>query len=221
MKVLVIEDSERLRRALVRGLRDAGFVVDAAEDGEEGLSLATTSDYEAIVLDVLLPKLSGLEVLTRLRGAGRSTHVLILSAKDQIADRVRGLQLGADDYLVKPFAFAELVARLQALVRRSTARKDPRLAVGPLEIDTARRRVAHRGLEVHLTPSEYRLLEWLACHRGRVFSQEALCDQLHDRHGTVASNVVEVLVSGLRRKLDVPGQPSLIQTRRGFGYLIE
>lgn len=221
MKVLIVEDSERLGRSLSQGLRKLGYAVDLAGDGENGLAFAETYDYDAIVLDLMLPGLPGLEVLQRLRARGRGTHVLILSARERVEDRVRGLQLGADDYLVKPFAFDELAARVQALVRRRYQAKSPIVRLGPLAIDTAGRQVSRRGRRLQLTPGEYRLLELLAYQRGRVFSQEQLLAHLHQSDTDVSSNVVEVLVSGLRRKIHARGEPPILKTRRGFGYFVE
>jgi DNA-binding response OmpR family regulator len=221
VKILLVDDSQRLLRSLSQGLRKLGYAVDLAGDGEDGLALAETYEYDVIVLDLMLPGLSGLEVLLRLRAQGRSTHVLILSARDRVDDRVKGLQLGADDYLVKPFAFEELCARIQALVRRRHQAKNPILRLGSLEIDAARRQVSRLGSVLRLTPREYALLEFLAYQRGRVFSQEQLVEHLHRSDSDVSSNVIEVLVSGLRRKIHVQGEPPIVQTRRGFGYFVE
>ncbi|MGH7322430.1 MAG: response regulator transcription factor [Candidatus Rokuibacteriota bacterium] len=221
MKVLLVDDSQRLLRSLSQGLNKLGYAVDLAGDGEQGLALAETYDYHVIVLDLMLPGLPGLEVLRRLRSRGSRAHVLILSARDRVEDRVKGLQLGADDYLVKPFAFDELCARLQALVRRRHEAKDPILRLGSLEIDTARRRVSRSDTPLSLTPSEYALLEFLAYHRGRVFSQEQLVEHLRRSDADVSSNIIEVLVSGLRKKIHVHGEPPIVRTRRGFGYVVE
>jgi DNA-binding response OmpR family regulator len=221
VKVLVVEDSERLLRSLGQGLRQLGYAVDLAGDGEDGLAFAETYDYDVIVLDLMLPGLPGLEVLQRLRARGSGAHVLILSARDRVEDRVKGLQMGGDDYLVKPFAFDELAARITALVRRRHQAKTPLLRLGSLEIDTARRQVSRQGASLHLTPSEYALLEFLAYQPGRVFSQEQLLELLHRSDADVSSNVVEVLVSGLRKKIHVEGEPPILRTRRGFGYLVE
>jgi DNA-binding response OmpR family regulator len=221
VKILLVEDSQRLLRSLQQGLRKLGYAVDAAADGEQGLAFAETYDYHVIVLDLMLPGLSGLEVLRRLRDRGRDTHILILSARDRVDDRVKGLQLGADDYLVKPFAFDELCARIQALVRRRHQAKSPAIRLGSLELDAAGRRVSRNGVALHLTPSEYALLELLAYQRGRVFSKEQLVEHLHRSDADVSSNVVEVLVSGLRKKIHAPGEPPILHTRRGFGYVVE
>jgi two-component system copper resistance phosphate regulon response regulator CusR len=221
VKILLVDDSERLRRSLSQGLKKLGHAVDVAGDGEDGLALAETYDYDIIVLDLMLPRLPGLEVLRQLRARGRSASVLILSARDHVEDRVKGLQMGADDYLIKPFAFDELCARIQALVRRRHGVKSPNIRLGALEIDTARRAVFRLGHPLHLTPSEYALLELLAYQPGRVFSQEQLVDQLRRSDADVSSNVVEVLVSGLRKKIHIEGDPPILRTRRGFGYFVE
>ncbi len=221
MRLLLIEDSQRLRSALENGLRKAGYAVDTAKDGREGFWLAMENEYDVIVLDLMLPGMDGLSVLRQLREQGKSTHVLILSAKDLIEDRVQGLRLGADDYLVKPFSFDELCARLEALVRRSYHAKNPVIRLGPLEINTASRRVAREGHEVKLTPREYSLLEILVLRSGEVLSRRELWERLYEFDREVTSNVVDVLVCSLRKKLD-PDQPQhFVKTRRGQGYLIE
>ena len=221
VKVLVVEDSERLLRSLGEGLRKLGYAVDLTGDGEDGLAFAETYDYDVIVLDLMLPGLPGLEVLRRLRARGSRAHVLILSARDRVEDRVKGLQTGADDYLVKPFAFDELSARIQALIRRRHQVKNPIVRLGALEIDTTGRQVSRGGHALHLTPSEYALLEFLACQPGRVFSQEQLLEHLRRSDADLSSNVVQVLVSGLRKKIHADGEPPIVRTRRGFGYLVE
>jgi DNA-binding response OmpR family regulator len=222
MRALVIEDSERLRRSLSHGLARAGWAVDSAADGEAGLELLRAFPYDAVVLDLMLPKVPGLEVLRRARQGGSHAPILILSAMDRVEDRVSGLQSGADDYLVKPFAFDELRARLDALVRRRHQVRNPRVALGELEVDLAAKRVTLQGEPLHLTPSEYAVLELLLLRRGAVVSQPQIVDHLRPSAAGVSSNVVEVLVSGLRRKLGAAaGAGALIQTRRGFGYVIE
>lgn len=221
MRILVVEDSERLRRWISRGLRDAGFSVDAAGDGDEGLGLATTNDYDALVLDLMLPGIDGLTLLRRLREGGSSLHVLILTAKDTVDDRVSGLNQGADDYLVKPFAFAELVARIQALVRRQYGVKDPRIIARGIEIDTAQRTVRRGETVIALRPREYALLEFLALHRGQLVSRSEIEQHIYDERVQPMSNVVDTAICALRRKVDVAGEPSLIETRRGMGYLFD
>jgi DNA-binding response OmpR family regulator len=222
MKVLVIEDSERLRRSLQHGLSRSGFAVDVVGDGEDGLAWAAHGRYDAIVLDVMLPKLDGLSLLRRLRAAGSDTHVLILSAKDRVAERVDGLQLGADDYLTKPFDFDELVARLRALVRRRYGTKDPIHRVGCLEIDTGRRTVSYGDQQVELTAREFAVLEYLLARRGRVVGKRELLDHLYGGAAQGSENAVEVFVHQLRRKVDAAsGEVDVIRTRRGQGYVIE
>lgn len=221
MRLLLIEDSARLRETLERGLRKAGYAVDAAKDGREGLWLATENEYDVIVLDLMLPEIDGLTVLRTLREKGRTTHVLVLSAKDMVEDRVQGLRQGADDYLVKPFSFDELCARLEALVRRSYHAKSPVIRIGDLEINTAARQVWYAGREVNLTPREYGLLEILVLRAGEVVSRQDLWEHLYEFDSEAASNVVDVLVYSLRKKLDPGSSQSLIRTRRGEGYMID
>ena len=221
MRLLLVEDSDRLRRSLGQGLQRAGFAVDLAADGREGLAYGELNDYDVIILDLMLPEVDGLTVLRTLRLRGRNTHVLILSARDQVEDRIRGLELGADDYLVKPFSFDELCARVRALIRRRYESKDPVLHVGDLEIDTARRLAARDGTHLPLTPTEYALLELLALRRGRVVSRDQILGHLYDSLAEVSSNVIEVLVCSLRKKVQPEGTAPLIVTRRGAGYLIE
>jgi DNA-binding response OmpR family regulator len=221
MRVLLVEDSERLRRSVTDGLRKSGFAVDTSADGEEGLHLARTEDYDAIVLDIMLPKVDGLQLLQRLRDSGKDTHVLLLTARDTISDRVTGLRMGADDYLVKPFAFEELLARIEALVRRQNQNKHPRIRVGPLEIDTAARTVAREYTTISLSPREYALLEFLAMRRGCVVSRTEIESHIYDMQAELMSNVVDSAVCALRRKIDQAERPSLIQTRRGMGYVLQ
>lgn len=220
MRALVIEDYQPLRNGLVRALAGAGWAVDAAGDGEEGLFLAKANAYDAVVLDLMLPRIDGLEVLRRLRAAGNACHVLILTARDAVEDRIRGLDAGADDYLAKPFDTAELLARLRALVRRSYARKDPLLRVGDLVLDTAARQAKRGETALDLTPREYALLELLALRAGSVVAREELWEHLYRFDDTATSNVLDVFISHLRRKLEVPGLPRLLHTRRGEGYLL-
>jgi two-component system OmpR family response regulator len=221
MKVLLVEDSERLRRSLTHGLQRSGFAVDAVADGEAGLDHARLGTYDAVVLDLMLPRMDGLTVLRRMRAAGSTVHVLILSARDRVEERVEGLRCGADDYLTKPFSFEELVARLQALVRRKYGAKSPVVRVGGLSVDTAQRRVTRGSMPVHLTRNEYAILEYLVARRGRVVSKPELLDHLYAGAGQGSENGVEVFVHQLRRKIDADGEPPVIVTRRGHGYLVE
>jgi len=218
MKVLLIEDYEPLQASLAKGFRDEGLAVDVAADGEAGLWYAQTGSYDAIVLDLMLPKTDGLTVLRRLRAAGGQDPVLILTARDAVADRVRGLDLGADDYLTKPFAFDELLARIRALVRRRYQDRKPVIDVGLLRIDTAAQRVFRDGEEISLTAREYSLLEFLARRAGEVASRTEIWDHLYELNDDSVSNVVDVYIGYLRRKLDTPGRESIIETLRGRGY---
>jgi DNA-binding response OmpR family regulator len=193
--------------------------VDAAFDGEEGLYLAESGNYDVVVLDIMLPKLDGLSVLRQMRADQCTTHVLVLTAKDTVEDRVTGLHEGADDYLVKPFAFEELLARVQALARRSYGVKTSRLVFGNLEIDLVRRLALLSGNELSLKPREYALLEYLALRHGEVVPRTEIEKHIYDERVEPLSNVVDSAVCSLRKALDVPGSPSLIQTRRGMGYI--
>ena len=221
MKLLLVEDAKHLRQALVTGLRKAGYAVDATGDGSDGLWLAEANDYDVIILDIMLPGLDGLSLLRQLREKGRQTHVLLLTAKDTVEDRVRGLQTGADDYLVKPFAFEELLARVQALCRRRYSQKQSRLAVGDLEIDLANKAVKRAGVPVKLKPREYALLEYLALRRGEVVSRRDIEAHIYDENVDPMSNVVDSAICTLRRKISLPGSAPLIHTRHGQGYVLE
>ncbi len=216
MRLLVVEDDPLLLRSLAATLRDENFAVDTAPDGEEGLYRALETDYDAVVLDVMMPKLDGWQVLAALRQR-KKTPVLLLTARDTVPDRVRGLDGGADDYLTKPFDTDELLARLRALIRRAHAAPSPQLTLGDVTIDQAARSVRVRGAEVTLTAREYALLEFLALHRGEVVTRTALYEHLFDEDDSTLSNLLDVHVSNLRKKLGA----DLIKTRRGHGYLIE
>ena len=215
MRLLVVEDEPDLLAGLARALRKQGYAVDTAADGEDGLYKAETADYDAIILDVMLPILDGWQVLTKLRLA-KTTPVLMLTARDSTADRVRGLDTGADDYLVKPFDIPELLARLRALIRRSAHHARPALDIGDVHIDLAARTVIQAGEPVTLTAREYVMLEYLALHRGEVVTRTALYEHLFDENEATMSNILDVHVFNLRKKL---GQ-EFIQTRRGHGYCI-
>jgi DNA-binding response OmpR family regulator len=221
MKLLLVEDSERLQRSLSTGLQKHGFTIDQAYDGEEALAFFAVNHYDAVILDLMLPKLDGLTVLSKLRASGNDCHVLILSANDQTEDRVRGLDLGADDYLVKPFSFDELVSRLRALNRRRSGIKNPVIDIDRIRINTISRLVTIGDMPIPLTPHEYRLLEFLAQRRGRVFSHDQLIDQIYGTNGYVTRNAIEAHISALRKRLKAADAPNLVKTRRGFGYLIE
>jgi DNA-binding response OmpR family regulator len=218
VRVLLVEDHKPLVRALRQGLEEEGYAVDVAYDGEEANFKASTIEYDVIVLDVMLPKVDGLTLLQRWRKAGVKTHVLMLTAKDQLDDKVSGLDAGADDYLTKPFELEELLARVRALVRRGHQVKDPVIRVFDLEIDTAARSVKRAGQSIHLTPREYGLLEFLAFHRGRVVTRTMIWEHLYDEHDESTSNVVDVYIRYLRNKIDKGFHPPLILTRWGEGY---
>jgi two-component system OmpR family response regulator len=218
MRVLVIEDYPPLQKAVAKGLREAGFAVDSTGDGQEGLWYATGNDYDVVILDLMLPGMDGLTILKRLRAEGRPAHVLILTARDTVADRVQGLDLGADDYLVKPFAFEELLARVRALARRAYRVKNPSVRVGDLRIETAAQRVWRGREEVRLTPREYALLEYLAMRAGEIVTRTDIWEHIYEFNSEADSNVADVYVGYLRRKIERPGRPPLIHTVRGRGY---
>lgn len=220
MRVLIVEDHELLRDSLATGLREAGFAVDTASDGEEGLWHAQSGTFDAVVLDLMLPKLSGLDLLRSLRKKDAKTPVLVLTAKDTTDDRVRGLDSGADDYLIKPFAFPELLARVRALVRRRYDSKSPTLAVEDLQIDTLTRSARRAGESVPLSSREFALLEFLALRANQVVSRTDIAEHLYESDSDPDSNVVDVFIAHLRRKIERPNLPRLIHTRRGHGYLL-
>ena len=220
MKVLLVEDYKPVRTSVAQGLREAGFAVDATGDGEEGLWFARTGEYDAVVLDLMLPGTDGLTILRCLRGEANPVPVLVLTARDTVRDRVRGLDLGADDYLVKPFAFDELLARVRALVRRKYEEASPVLRVGDLEIDPALRSARRGGRVLDLTAREYAILEFLAHRASRVVSRSDIWEHVYDFNAEPNSNVIDVYVARLRRRLEKGGRPRLIHTRRGQGYVL-
>lgn len=220
MRVLLVEDHKPLSRALKRGLEEESFAVDIAEDGEEADYKARSAGYDVVVLDLMLPKVDGLTLLQRWRKDGLKTHVLVLTAKDTTDDKVKGLDLGADDYLTKPFQLEELLARLRALIRRSTQVKNPVLKVHDLEIDTAARTVKRSGKMIHLTPREYALLQFLAYHCGKVVTRTMIWEHLYDEYDENTSNVVDVYIRYLRTKVDKGFEKPLILTRWGEGYML-
>ncbi len=221
MKILLVEDSTRLQRSLSAGLKKFAYAVDQAFDGKEALAFVAVNQYDVIILDLMLPEVDGLTVLKKIRKDGNESHVLILSANDQTQDRVQGLDLGADDYLVKPFSLDELVSRMRALYRRRHGSKNPAIEIDGLKIDSVSRLVYYDNREVALTPHEFVLLEFLARRRGRVFSHEQLIEQIYDACSYVSKNAVEAHISALRKRLHAVNAPSLIKTRRGFGYMVE
>ncbi|GAB4331757.1 MAG: response regulator transcription factor [Candidatus Abyssubacteria bacterium] len=221
MRILLVEDSKRLQKSISIGLRKEGFKVDATGDGNEGLWFAESFDYDVVILDLMLPGLDGLSILREVRRKHRPASVLILSAKDTVEDRVEGLEAGADDYLVKPFAFEELLARIRALIRRRYGIKQDLISIGELQINTATRKVSRRGTTIDLPPREYNLLELLALRRGTVVSRAEIEEHIYDERKEPMSNVVDAAVSSLRKKLGEVGAPSLIKTRPKAGYIIE
>jgi two-component system, OmpR family, response regulator len=218
MRVLVVEDETKMAGLLKRGLEEEGYAVDVAGDGGEAVWLATENQYDAVVLDVMLPEIDGFEVCRRLRESGRWSPVLMLTARDGVGDRVRGLDVGADDYLTKPFAFAELLARIRALVRRGTPSRPAVLRAGDLTLDPATHRVARGDVAVDLTAKEFALLEYLMRHPGEVLSRTRLIEHLWDFAYEGGSNVVDVYVRYLREKVDRPFGRDTIETVRGAGY---
>ncbi|MDY3561642.1 heavy metal response regulator transcription factor [Gemmata sp. JC673] len=221
MKLLIVEDDTRTAEYLRKGLREAGFTVAIASRGDDGLHLAATGGYELVVLDVMLPGRDGWSVLTELRATGRQTPVLFLTAADAVTDRVRGLELGADDYLVKPFAFSEFLARVRSVLRRGAARQKDVLRVADLEVDTVRLVASRAGCKLDLTPKEFGLIALLARRAGDVLSRTVIAEQVWDMNFDSDSNVVDVHVRRLRAKVDDPFPTKLIHTVRGVGYALE
>jgi DNA-binding response OmpR family regulator len=222
MRILLIEDDRSIADFILRGLREEGFAVDHADNGEDGLQLALTEPYDAAIVDLMLPRLDGLSVIRRLREARRLTPVIILSAKGSVDDRVKGLQSGGDDYLTKPFAISELVARVQALIRRSSGIADPTvIQVADLRIDLLSREVRRGGESIDLQPKEYALLEYLMRNAGRVVTKTMIIEHVWDYNFDPGTNVVEARVCRLRDKIDKPFARKLIQTIRGAGYVLK
>lgn len=221
MRILLVEDDLQIAAFVTKGLEESGYAVDHAAHGARGLELAVNEPYDAAVVDVMLPQLDGLSLIESMRGRGVATPVLILSARRTVDDRVRGLQTGGDDYLTKPFAFAELLARVQALIRRSTGAAEPmRLTVGPLTMDLLRREVVRNDTPIELQPREFRLLEYMMRNPGRVLTKTMIVQHVWDFDFDPQTNVVEVLVHRLRSKIDEDFEPKLIRTVRGVGYVL-
>jgi two-component system copper resistance phosphate regulon response regulator CusR len=220
MKILIVEDEPKAGDYLVKGLQESGYVADLARNGVDGLALALEIDYDLIVLDVMLPQMDGWQVLAKLRER-KETPVLFLTARDDVADRVKGLELGADDYLVKPFAFAEFLARVKTLMRRGPVREAEVIRVADLEIDVLRRRVSRGGQRIELTAKEFALLHLLAKRQGEVLSRTQIASMVWDMNFDSDTNVVDVAIRRLRVKLDDPYPLKLVQTVRGMGYLLE
>jgi len=222
MRILIVEDDSTIAHFIKKGLQEEGFAVDHAANGEDGLHMALTEPYDAAILDIMLPKIDGLTVLERMRERGATTPVIILSAKRSLDDRIKGLQSGGDDYLTKPFAFSELVARLKALIRRSTGTAEPTtLTAGDLKIDLLTREVTRGDATIELQPKEYALLEFLLRNRGRVVSKTMIIEHVWNYNFDPETNVVEARICRLRDKIDKGHEPKLIQTIRGAGYVLK
>ena len=222
MRVLLVEDDERIALFVVKGLREAGFAVDHAADGEDGLHLALTETYDAAIVDVMLPKLDGLSLIAEIRKQKRNTPVIILSAKRSVEDRIKGLQTGSDDYLIKPFSFSELLARLQALIRRANNISEAtRLTVADLTMDLLAREVTRSGRKIDLQPREFSLLEYLMRNAGRVVSKTMIMEHVWDLNFDPQTNIVESRISILRDKVDENFEKKLIHTVRGAGYILK
>lgn len=222
MRVLVVEDDPKIAAFVAKGLKQAGFAVDQAGDGEDGLELALTGSYDVLIIDIMLPKLDGLTLISRLRQKKIDAPVIILSAKRTVDDRVKGLQMGSDDYLTKPFMFSELLARVQALIRRSTKASEPRsLTVGDLSLDLFTREAARADKKIDLQPREFALLEYLMRNPGRVLSKNMIMEHVWGYDFDPQTNVVDVLVCRLRNKVDRDFEKKLIHTQRGVGYAVK
>ncbi len=221
MRILIVEDERKASAYLSKGLSEHDFVVDAAYDGLDGLHKARTESYDLIILDVMLPGRDGWSILRELRASGQATPVLFLTARDAVADRVKGLELGADDYLVKPFAFSELLARVRSVLRRGSSRQPEVIEVADLEIDVPRHRVTRAGKRIDLSPKEFSLLSLFARRAGEVLSRTLIAEQVWDMNFDSDTNVVDVHVGRLRSKIDDPFERKLIRTVRGVGYVLE
>ncbi len=222
MRVLVVEDDKKIASFVMNGLKQAGFAVDHASDGEDGLHLALHEPYDAAVVDIMLPKMDGLSLIEDLRRQKVNTPVLILSARRTVDDRIKGLQSGGDDYLTKPFAFSELLARIQALIRRSTGSTGTTfLKAGELSLDLLARRVVRSGVEIELQPKEFSLLEYFMRNHGRVLSKTLIMEHIYDYNFDPQTNVVDVLVCRLRNKVDKDFEKKMIHTIRGVGYVLK
>ena len=221
MRLLLVEDDEKLSAFIAKGLRQAGFAVDHSNNGRDGLHLALTETYDAAILDIMLPGIDGLAIIEQMRQQGISTPVIILSAKRSVDDRIKGLQTGSDDYLVKPFSFSELLARVQALIRRASAAAEPtQMTAGDISLDLMTRRVERNDKELHLQPKEFALLEYLMRNEGKVLSKTLIMEHIWDYNFDPQTNVVDVLVCRLRAKLERDFDKKMLHTIRGVGYVL-
>lgn len=221
MRLLLIEDNAPLRKAVGQFLREAGYIVDTAESGDEGLWAATENPYDAILLDLMLPHVDGMEILRQLRGKGNPVHILVISARDGLEDRLEALDAGADDYLVKPFPLAEVLARVRAMLRRCYVKKNPVMTVADVQLNPIRRTVYRGEREIELTALEYRMLEYFFYRVGEVISRTDVWERVFEDGSGGCSNTVDVYIGYLRKKLTAGGEPNLIHTRRGQGYILE
>lgn len=221
MRILLIEDNNALRNALEQYLREAEYIVDSAATGDEGLWAASENPYDAILLDLMLPKMDGMEILRRLRAKENPVHILVISARDGLEDRLEALDAGADDYLVKPFPLSEALARLRALLRRSFVKKSPVMQLADTQLDPARRIVRRGARIIDLTALEYRMLEYFFYRAGEVISRTEIWEHVFEDGSGGSSNTVDVYIGYLRKKLTLEGESNLIQTRRGQGYILE
>lgn len=221
MRILIVEDEPKTAAYLAKGLRESGFVVDIAIDGEEGKLLATEQQYQVIILDVMLPKYNGWQILKEVRYTNPEARVLFLTACDEIENRVKGLELGADDYLVKPFAFSEVLARIRSLLRRGNAHALDMICIADLKIDLIKHKASRNGVRIELTPKEFTLLTYLAQHTEEVLTRTLISENVWDIHFDSDTNVVDVSIRRLRQKVDDPFEKKLIHTVRGVGYVLE
>lgn len=221
MRLLVVEDEKKVASFIRKGLEEEHYAVDIAEDGEMGLYMAETNDYDLIVLDLMIPKIDGWELLRRIRARQNNVPILILTARDSVEDRVRGLNGGCDDYLTKPFAFAELLARIRALLRREKLEKEPLLKVGDLTLSLVTHKVVRKGKEIELTSKEYALLEYFMRNPDRILTRAMIAEHVWDYHFDSMTNVIDVYVNYLRKKIDKDFEPKLIHTIRGVGYMMK
>jgi DNA-binding response OmpR family regulator len=221
MRLLLIEDNAQLRDAIAQYLREANFIVDTAASGDDGLWAATENPYDAVLLDLMLPMVDGMEILRRLRKKENLVHILVISARDGLEDRLEALNAGADDYLVKPFPLSEALARIRALLRRSYVKKNPVMTVADLQLDPIRREVRRGERLIDLTALEYRLLQYLLHRSGEVVSRSDIWDHVFEDDTGGGSNTVDVYIGYLRKKLNPEGQPDLIRTKRGHGYILD